>query len=116
MNCDVLLDRIVCISAARHHALLTGGDGRCRAKIKSLTLRISGCNRSLLACWTKQRKPVLRLDLEINFLLALEVVAHDDRQRDLVALGQHAGRFVLDKERLKRLDFGFSRSDATVFS
>ncbi len=116
MNRNGLLNRIVCIPRARGHALLTVIDWRSRAKVKGLAPRIAGWNRHLLACWTKQGKPILRFDLQINFLLSLEIIAHHDRQRDLIALGQHARRFVLDKERLKRLDVGFSWADATVFS
>ena len=75
---------------------------------------LAGCYFDLLLLWPLVRKPGRRLELYVQLLGFIQIVAQHDRQLNLIALGQDFGWVMFDKERLKGAKLGFCRAQAAV--
>src|SRR6266852_6837498 len=116
MHGNWFFDRVVRVRASCDNPLLAIVHRRARAKIKRSASGISGRNIQTLRRRAKQSEPTLGFDFQVYSLRMIEIVAHDYRQRNLVALGENSRRIVFDKERLKRLDLFLDGSKLSVFS
>lgn len=114
VDVDRLFNRIARVRADGGDALLAVLDGRDGAEAENRARRIARGDLRAMLGRGEQRELISGLHLHGDLLRVVEIVAQDDGQHDLVALGQDARRIMLDEERLEGAHLALDRADLAV--
>src|SRR5262245_31148220 len=114
MNADRFFYGVARVGAEGRDALFAVFDRSDGAEVEDHLPGVSGFNLGALARGAEQLKPTFGLDLGVDGLRLVQVVAQDDGERNLVAFGQDFRRVVFGEEGLEGAELLFGDPDLAV--
>src|SRR5262245_30322798 len=114
MNADRFFYGVARVRAEGRDALFAVFDRSDGAEVEDHLPVVSGFDLGALTRGPEQFKPAFRLDLGVDGLRFVQVVAQDDGQRNLVAFGQDFRRVVFGEEGLEGAELLFGDPDLAV--